>query len=94
MITSDETSQIQECPTLLDPMSLCMGMNATFKKFENLKSKCMQEKESNPSVQIENLVPENHCSASLGTALCKTVTRGTQFSICTTHSCKILKILS
>ena len=45
------------------------------------------------SVQIENSVPRDHCSASLGKASrCQTVTLRTEFSICTSHPCKILII--
>ena len=43
------------------------------------------------SVRIENSIPRDRCFASLGKASwCKTVTLGTEFSIRTSHPCKIL----
>ena len=64
-------------------------------KIKHSKLKGTQEKriKHEYSVRKENSVPRDHCFASLGKASwCQTVTLGTEFSICTSHSCKILII--
>ena len=80
-----------KCPT---STSLCVVINATYKiKPFEIERYARKSIKHGCSVWIENSVPQDHCFASLGKALwCKTVTLGTEFSICTSHPCKILTI--